>query len=346
MRRPEGFDEPARPEEPTPASERARAPRLPRRPARTERASTEASADATRATKPGRRSPAPRLRADAEIPDAAARPASARPPRRLRRASASRVAEAELRAAERARKRAEKRELRRFTRRVRRRRIAWAVGLGLVASLIGISLAAVFSPLLALRDIRVEGTTSLDPAQIVDAVDDQLGTPLALLDEGRLREQLGQFTLIRSYSTEILPPGTLIIHIVERSPVGAIVRGNAFDIVDAAGVVLASSAARPEGLPLIVVEAADPESPAFRSVAEVLLVLPASVRDQLDSIAATTRDDVTLTLAGSTQRVVWGSADDSEHKARVLAALVAIHGGSGPGTYDVSAPGTAVFNAG
>ena len=262
------------------------------------------------------------------------------------RPSASRVADAELRAAERARKRAEKRELRRYTRREPRRRLAWAVGLGLVAALVGLSLTAVYSPLLALRDIRVEGTTSLDPAQIVDAVDGQLGTPLALLDEGELREQLAAFTLIRSYSTEILPPGTLIIHVVERSPVGAMVRGSAFDIVDAAGVVLASSPGRPPGLPLIDLAASDVGSTAFRSVSEVLLALPATVRDQLDSISATTRDDVTLTLAGSTQRVVWGSAEDSEHKARVLAALVAIHGGSGPGVYDVSAPGTAVFNAG
>ena len=52
-----------------------------------------------------------------------------------------------------------------------------------------------------------------------------------------------------------------------------------------------------------------------------------------------------MTLVGSTQRVEWGSAADSEHKARVLAALLAIHGGSGSGSYDVSAPGTAVFHA-
>jgi hypothetical protein len=52
-----------------------------------------------------------------------------------------------------------------------------------------------------------------------------------------------------------------------------------------------------------------------------------------------------LTHAGSTPRVEWGSAADSEHKARVLGALLAIHGGAGAGSYDVSAPGTAVFHA-
>jgi cell division protein FtsQ len=276
----------------------------------------------------------------------ATRKPAAAPRRRPPRPSADRVAEAELKAAERARKRAEKRELRRFTRRTRRRRIAWLTGIGIVVALVGMSIGAVYSPLLALRDIRVDGTTSLDPAQIVDAIDGQLGTPLALLDEGKLRDELAAFTLIRSYSTEILPPGTLIVHIVERTPVGVRANGGSFDIVDPAGVVLGTVPQRPEGLPLLQLGDADADSAAGRSVAEVLLAMPDSLRVQVDTIAATTRDDVTLTLVGSPQRVEWGSAADSEHKARVLAALLAIHGGSGAGSYDVSAPGTAVFHAG
>lgn len=315
MKRPEGFDAP--PAEPDAAS--ARAPKR------------VAAERAPRAPKPAKAATAPKPQ----------RPQRARP----QRPSADRLAAAELKAAERARRRAEKRELRRFTRRTRRRRIAWLTGLGVLAALVGMSIAAVYSPLLALREIRVDGTSSLDPAQIVDAIDGQLDTPLALLDEERLREELSAFTLIRSYSTEILPPGTLIVHIVERTPIGVRVNGGSFDIVDPAGVVLGTVPQRPEGLPLIQLGEADADSAAGRSIAEVLLAMPASLRVQIDAITATTRDNVTLTLAGSTQRVEWGSAADSEHKARVLAALLAIHGGAGAGSYDVSAPGTAVFHA-
>ena len=78
---------------------------------------------------------------------------------------------------------------------------------------------------------------------------------------------------------------------------------------------------------------------------EVLLALPPSVSGQVLSIAARTRDDVTLTLAGSSQRVVWGSAEGSAEKAAVLAALLPLHQGDGPGEYDVSAPGIGVFHA-
>jgi cell division protein FtsQ len=324
VKRPEGFDAP--PAEPDAAPARA-----PKRVAAERAPRTATPSKAANPTTPAR-------------PAKSAKPA--RPPRaRPQHPSADRLAAAELKAAERARRRAEKRELRRFTRRTRRRRIAWLTGLGVLAALVGMSIAAVYSPLLALREIRVDGTSSLDPAQIVDAIDGQLDTPLALLDEERLREELSAFTLIRSYSTEILPPGTLIVHIVERTPIGVRVNGASFDIVDPAGVVLGTVPQRPEGLPLIQLGEADADSAAGRSIAEVLLAMPASLRVQIDAITATTRDNVTLTLVGSTQRVEWGSAADSEHKARVLAALLAIHGGAGAGSYDVSAPGTAVFHA-
>jgi len=266
-------------------------------------------------------------------------------PRKPPRPSADRTAAADLRAAERARKRHERRELKRFTRRVRQRRIAWLAGIGAVAMLVLLSLGAVYSPLLALREIQVDGTSRLDAAQLVDAVDGQLDVPLALLDESRIRDELGEFTLIRSYTTELLPPGTLIIHVVERTPIGTIVRGSEFDLVDPAGVVITSTPERTPGMPVIAVSGDDVDSTAFRSVAEVLLALPQDFLAQVDEVTASTRDDVTLVLTGSNQRVEWGSAENSEHKARVLAALVAIHGGGGPGLYDVSAPGTAVFRA-
>jgi hypothetical protein len=79
-------------------------------------------------------------------------------------------------------------------------------------------------------------------------------------------------------------------------------------------------------------------------MAQVLLALPADLRGQVDTIAALTHDDVTLTLRGSGQRVIWGSADQSAVKAQVLARLIALHGQSGTGTYTVSAPQFAVFN--
>jgi cell division protein FtsQ len=273
-------------------------------------------------------------------------PRPANPPReKIPHPARPRTARAEFSSADRRRKREERAEVRRFTRRARRRRLGWLGALGVVVTLVLLVLGAVFSPILALRHVIVDGTQRLDAATLASAVDGQLGVPLALLDEDRIRTELGEFSLIRSYVTELVPPDTLLIHIVERAPIGVIASAEGFRLIDPAGITIDTTVARPEGYPTIELAAGeDVEGAGFRSMAEVLLALPPSVLAQVDTIAARTRDDVTLTLTGSAQRVVWGSADDSESKAAVLASLIALHTGDGPGEYDVSAPGIGVFH--
>lgn len=251
--------------------------------------------------------------------------------------------ERSARAADRLRQRYEKAEVKRFTRRARRRRLGWATAFGVVGLIVALIGVAIFSPILALREIRVEGASRLDPAVVSDALSGQLGTPLALLDDGRIRDELGRFTTIRSYVTELVPPGTLVVHVVERSPLGLVTTAQGFDVVDAAGVVLESSATRPEALPLLQLDEGGVGGRAFSAITEVLVALPPEVLAQVDSITARTRDDVTLTLAGSSQRVVWGGAADSERKAAVFAALLAMFADSGTGEYDLSAPDNPVF---
>lgn len=259
-------------------------------------------------------------------------------------AGTARTPRAEVKAAARERRRYERLEVKRFTRRARRRRTGWFVAILLVLAVGGLVAVAVFSPLLALRTITVDGTSRLNAATLERAVDGQRGTPLALLNYGKITQDLAPFTLIRSYATEIVPPDTLIIHVVERTPIGAIQGASSFDLVDPAGVTVESSKTRPAGYPLIQLGTAKVEGPGFASMAQVLLALPPAVLTKVDTITAQTHDDVTLTLSGSNQRVVWGSSDDSDAKARVLADLIGLHAGSGAGEYDVSAPGTAVFH--
>ncbi len=259
-------------------------------------------------------------------------------------ARAPRAPRSDVKAAARERRRYERHEVKRFTRRARRRRTGWFVVTLLVLAVAGLVGVAVFSPLLALRTITVDGTSRLSPAALERAVDGQLGTPLALLNYDTITHDLARFSLIRSYATEVVPPDTLVIHVVERTPIGAIQGPNAFELVDPAGVTVESSKTRPGGYPLIQLGKGRLDGPGFASMAQVLLALPPTVLTKVDTITAQTHDDVTLTLSGSSQRVVWGSSDDSDAKARVLADLIALHAGSGAGDYDVSAPGTAVFH--
>jgi cell division protein FtsQ len=156
-----------------------------------------------------------------------------------------------------------------------------------------------------------------------------------------VHDALSAFPLIETYSTETIPPGTLIVRIVERTPVGVIDTGDGLELVDAAGVVIERPETRPEGQPLIQVEGGV-AAEGFRAVAAVVRSVPAEVRAQLTAASAATTDDVRLELAGGAS-VVWGSAEDSARKADVLAALMVAAPPDTVSLYDVSAPTSPVI---
>jgi cell division protein FtsQ len=248
----------------------------------------------------------------------------------------------ELRRLRAERRRYEKQEVRRFTRRARLRRGIIFSAVSSVAVLAIVISFAVFSPVLALRTITITGTSRLDPAEVSSALSDQLGKPLALVDFAEITRKLADFPLIRSYTTESDPPHTLVVSIVERVPVAAVSAGAGFHSVDPAGVTVESSAERPPSLPLIELENASIKDRAFRSVVKVLLALPKSLLASVDTITATTNDDVTFVLVGAGQSVLWGSSDRSSYKARVLSALLATQNPAAHVEYDVSAPDSVV----
>ena len=357
MKRPEGFDPPGRDAAATP-SRRARPVRpaaAAKRPATPPAAPTRAtpipSAPASPSSPSSPASGPPGAAPRASAPRSAVPPrpqgsAAARPPRADPASRAPRgggPSRAEVRADARARRRAERAEVKRFTRRARNRRLALAAVAGTILTLVGLILTAIYSPVLSLRTVVVDGTARVDAVEVAAAVEEQLGTPLALLDYDRITTNLGAFPLIRSYVTEIVPPDTLLVHISERQPVGSIEVGGTFRLVDPAGITLEESAERLAGVPLIELAEADTGSAAFRSMVEVLLSLPAGLLAQVDRISAHTQDDVVLVLNGVGQQVRWGSADESERKAVLLAALIGVTDPSLAGVFDVSAPTNGIF---
>lgn len=251
----------------------------------------------------------------------------------------------EARAARKRRRLHERAEVRRFTRRSRHRRVAWLTTGGIVVVL-GVSiLVAVFSPLMALQTIEVKGTSRVDDAALRRALSDQIGTPLARLDSAAIKRDIAAFPLIESYVTEESPPHTLVVTVTERTPVVTVQNGKSFDLVDPAGIVVQSTTKRPDTMPLADVGSAKLGSSVFRTMTEVVLALPSAVRSQVSGVAASTSDDVTLTMKDGS-RVVWGSPDESAAKAALLGALVKDHAARAPDTaveYDVSAPDNGII---
>jgi cell division protein FtsQ len=346
VKRPQGFDRPPAPrarqggaDAPAAAVSASPPPRV-----EADRVATEPIPIAAVATPTARRPDAPASPVD--VRDAAATAVldgleasvdEAEPEPRPRDARSARRA---LAAAAWERRRYERQEVRRFTRRSRRRRITWAVVIGALVALVVVIGVGAYSPLMALREVRVEGAQRVPAAEVQAAFAEVIGTPLPLIDQSEVQEALEAFPLIETYTTETIPPGTLVVRIVERTPVGVIDTGSGLELVDAAGVVIERPAERPEGQPLIEVDGGI-AGEGFRAVASVVRSLPADVRVQLTRATAETADDVRLELTGGA-RVVWGSAEDSAQKATVLARLMGAAPPDSVSFYDVSAPSSAV----
>lgn len=345
MKRPQGFDPSARAKRPTLAPSRPvrqdppTEPRAPRE--ETAGPSAEHPAGPQRGEPDAVTAPIPlpgvTLPASLRQTSSSLTPSKQASPDQAEKLTGARSARARLRGARRERKRFERGEVRRFTRRARHRRIVWLSAAGvLVALVLGVLLVS-FSPLMALRTIDVQGTSKVNASAVKQALDSQLGRPLPLIDQGAITSKLAAFPLIRSFSTEVHPPSTLVVHIVERAPVGVLKTGSKYTVVDPAGVVISTFPDRPAGYPLI---GPAEGSAGFTAVAGVLQSLPAAVLAKVNTATATTADNVSFTLLSSGATVVWGSADQSSLKAAVLADLLvkAPHAK----TYDLSSPHNAV----
>lgn len=244
-------------------------------------------------------------------------------------------------AARRARRKALRAEVRRFTARQRRRR---AVLLGVAGALLVLALGtlgAAYSPLFAVETITVVGAEQLDDEEVSSALSGQLGTPMPLVDESEVKAALIGFPLVESYTLEARPPHELVVRIVERTPIGVLDTRAGFTVVDAAGVALSTAATAPSGLPLLDIRGGV-ESDAFTAAGQVTHSLPDTIRAQVTAVAATTADDVTLTLGATGSRVVWGSAEQSAQKAMTLEMAMVGNPPQSVSVYDVSSPSAVV----
>lgn len=215
----------------------------------------------------------------------------------------------------------------------RRRWILIGSSVGIVLIVIGISL----SPLFTLKTIEVKGRSSVAEKVIAGAAVDQVGVPLALIDFESIRQRLTSVVKIQSFSTEIQPPDTLVIRVIERTPIGAIAVNGGWEVVDSAGVVIDSVKNAPTSIPELRVFGVD--DPQFQNITQTLLLIPSDLRKRIGIIAAESRDSIRFTLRDLACEVVWGSIEGSQLKAIMLSrAIDELAKESGSYVIDVSAP--------
>jgi len=229
---------------------------------------------------------------------------------------------------------------RRFARRQWARRwLAWrtVAAVLLVLGAVGFLLWLVFaSSVLAVSGVKVRGTAVLDPRTVRRAAAVPLGSPLASVDLDAISSRVRRLPAVRSVDVSRSWPDKVQISVREREAVAVVERGGRLHGLDEHGVLFRGYLSRPD-LPVIRMSS-HTGADALAEAAKVAGSLPSDISSRVDYVQVRTVDTISLRL-GNGRTVLWGSADDSADKARVLAVLLA-HRAS---LYDVSVPGQPVI---
>jgi len=202
----------------------------------------------------------------------------------------------------------------------------------------GLTWLLLFSPVLGVRTVEVSGSQGDTAAAVRQIAAIEQGLPLLRLDADAITERLRALPQVESVTVERSWPSTVRITVVEREAVALVASDGAQWLIDANGVRFAQVTERPAGIPLLEVERAAADDRATLAAVEVIGALPTDVRSRLARVTAETPESVVLHLSGG-RIVIWGSAEDSDRKALVLAAVF----GQPGKTIDVSSPSAVVI---
>lgn len=228
--------------------------------------------------------------------------------------------------------------------RLSRRGVAVLVALGvLLAGALGWTVF--LSSALDVRRVAVQGLDSghLTQQEVERALGGTARGPLARVDLDAARAEVAKVPRVAKVEVWRGWPHTLRVKVTERQPVAAIRHEDgSFVQVDAGGVEFATESQPPPGVPVVALQLGQPAQDALpvidrpalvRAAITVAAGLPPEVAKQAGSLTVHSYDDIRLQLA-SGATIHWGSAENTDRKAKVLTALLVRKASN----YDVSAP--------
>lgn len=199
--------------------------------------------------------------------------------------------------------------------------------LGLATWLVG------YSDVLTADEVRVTGVDGPLAETVTEAAAVPLGRPLARVDTSEVATKVEAVPDVASATVTRDWPGTVAISVTERVPVASLEGDDGWYLVDVEGVLFAPRSDPDPDRPVLVAPDAGRGQELRAAGVAVAGALPAQILADVARIEATSPVEVRLVLRDETV-VVWGSAQESERKAEVLAVLLQT-----PATqYDVSVP--------
>lgn len=222
-----------------------------------------------------------------------------------------------------------------------RRARPWLLGLLVAAAAAAVGWLFFFSSVLAATSVEVEGSVRVDDATVRAVAEVPLGGPLARVDLEAIERRVATLAPVADVRVSRGWPDAVRITLTDRVPVAALAVKGRWQLVDADGFTWGRFATAPRDLPVVRADTGARRS-ALVEAAAVVTSLPSRLADDVTEVRVRTIDQISLSLEDGLT-VTWGSAERSELKAEVLAAMVAsdtalMVGEEPAGSVDVSVP--------
>jgi cell division protein FtsQ len=222
--------------------------------------------------------------------------------------------------------------------RYRRRRLAALLAAVLLFVGLGLTARVLFydAGLFDVEAVRVAGVTTVPEADVLGAAAVAVGAPLAAVDTEGVAARVARLPAVESVQVDREWPHTVVVTVLERTPVAGVATPRGPALVDRLGVVY-SGRSTSAGLPRLM-GASRSGDPATVAAVAVLTALPADVRAQVETVRATVSAQgapwhVSLGLSEG-REVRWGTPERMAEKVTALGALL-----TQPGhVFDVSSP--------
>ncbi len=175
-----------------------------------------------------------------------------------------------------------------------------------------------FSHWFVVTQVKVLGVKRVHADQVSAVANSAINQALIKVDLKAIHDDVAKIAEIQSVSVQRGWPHTVLVKVVERTPIAVASDGGKFVLVDnqglAAGPLLDAA---PKGFGVIAGAAS---TPGMAAAVQILQAIPSTWK--VSSITGASQDSVVVTLAdGST--VTFGSGDQAKQKVKVAEALLA-----------------------
>lgn len=222
----------------------------------------------------------------------------------------------------------------------RRRRLRpWAIVGAIVVALVTGGVTLSYTRVFGARVLEVEGEEHLAPRQVLRAAGVSSGTNVVHLDEAAIESRLEMESWILDSRVETSLPGTIVISVIERTPVLVSELDGARRMVASDGTVLGRapwSTALPE---VSTVDGTAVSTEMIRGAGAVVRAMAPTLRARVETVVVATDGAVSLVIDAKVE-VRYGMVEETSAKAQALDAILefAEREGRGLVSIDVSAP--------